>query len=188
MIKFDQSDINNLKSSILEELDANKGNIIHKKLGEICNVFSGGTPKSTENEFYKGSIPWLRSGEINLMKFLRLKNTFLKKQLIHHRQKKCKKNSVLIAMNGEPGKVAINTIPLYINQSVCAIETPSYLSYKFLFYYLWKEYPKIKNLGHTEIMSSLNASMIKKIIIPIPPIEVQQKNSWYIRQIYRAYS
>ena len=36
-----------------------------KKLGEVANCFSGGTPKTGNSNFYDGEIPWLRSGEIN---------------------------------------------------------------------------------------------------------------------------
>ena len=36
-------------------------------LGRVCiDVFSGGTPKSTNNDYYNnGQIPWLNTKEIN---------------------------------------------------------------------------------------------------------------------------
>ena len=33
-----------------------------KKLGEVCNCFSGGTPNSGESKYYGGNIPFIRSG------------------------------------------------------------------------------------------------------------------------------
>ena len=41
------------------------------ELGELCTLMTGGTPKSTEKEFYEGGdIPWLVSGDIHKEKFL----------------------------------------------------------------------------------------------------------------------
>src|SRR5690606_37004761 len=37
----------------------------NKKLGDFCSVFSGGTPKSTNKEYYKGNIPFIGSGNIS---------------------------------------------------------------------------------------------------------------------------
>ena len=36
-----------------------------KKMGEITTMFSGGTPQSTNTRYYKGDIPFIRSGEIS---------------------------------------------------------------------------------------------------------------------------
>ncbi|MFN7775283.1 restriction endonuclease subunit S, partial [Flavobacterium sp.] len=36
-----------------------------KKLGEIANFYSGGTPLTSKKEYFGGEIPFIRSGEIN---------------------------------------------------------------------------------------------------------------------------
>ena len=37
-----------------------------KSIGTICsNVFAGGTPSTKHLEYYDGTIPWIRSGEID---------------------------------------------------------------------------------------------------------------------------
>jgi type I restriction enzyme S subunit len=37
---------------------------ISVKIGEICNVVTGGTPSTQSPEFYGGDIRWLKSGDI----------------------------------------------------------------------------------------------------------------------------
>ena len=38
----------------------------YKKLGEVCETSSGGTPSKSHKEYYEGgTIPWLRSGEVS---------------------------------------------------------------------------------------------------------------------------
>jgi type I restriction enzyme, S subunit len=34
-------------------------------IGEICQTSSGGTPSRSNPEFYKGEIPWIKTGELN---------------------------------------------------------------------------------------------------------------------------
>ena len=34
-----------------------------KKLSEVCEIFSGGTPSTKNEEYWNGDIPWLSSGE-----------------------------------------------------------------------------------------------------------------------------
>ena len=34
-------------------------------MGEIADLGSGGTPKSTEPNYYNGDIPWLIIGDLN---------------------------------------------------------------------------------------------------------------------------
>lgn len=35
------------------------------KLGEICKTTSGGTPDRKNSSYYNGSIPWVKSGELD---------------------------------------------------------------------------------------------------------------------------
>ena len=44
----------------------------YRELVSVTRSFAGGTPTSTNKEYYNGEIPWLRSGEIN---FNIIKNT-----------------------------------------------------------------------------------------------------------------
>lgn len=35
-----------------------------KKIKDICTVSSGGTPSRDRKEYYKGNIPWIKTGEV----------------------------------------------------------------------------------------------------------------------------
>ena len=53
-----------------------KNNWTKCKLRDVCtNIYSGGTPKSTEPKYYGGDIPWLRTQEVN---FNNIYNTEIK--------------------------------------------------------------------------------------------------------------
>ena len=147
-----------------------------KKLGEVANCFSGGTPKTSNSSFYDGEIPWIRSGEINFNVIKKSERNITKEGLEKSSAKMIKKNSVVLAMTGATvGRTAVVEIETSSNQSVAAIETNNrIINYKYLFYFLAKEYNNLKKLGQGAL-TSLNLSIIKNIKIPVPSIETQEK-------------
>ena len=53
-----------MTASLLKELCPN--GVKYKKLDIISErIFAGGTPRSSNSNYYGGNIPWLRSGEVN---------------------------------------------------------------------------------------------------------------------------
>ena len=147
-----------------------------KKLGEVANCFSGGTPKTGNSNFYDGEIPWLRSGEINFNVITKSERNITKEGLEKSSAKMIRKNSVVLAMTGATvGKSAVIEFDTSSNQSVAAIETNNeIINYKYLYYFLAREYSNLKKLGQGAL-TSLNLSIIKNIKVPIPSIETQEK-------------
>ena len=148
-----------------------------KPLGEVCDkIFAGGTPASTKEEYYNGTIPWLRSGEINFNGIDKTEKTITELGFSKSSARWVRKNSVLLAMTGATvARSAVNNIELTANQSVCALETnESIINYKYLYYCLANKYEALKNQGQG-VLSSLNLTTIKKIEIPVPPLSVQQE-------------
>ena len=156
-----------------------------KTLGEVANCFSGGTPKTSNSSFYDGEIPWIRSGEINFNVIKKSERNITKEGLEKSSAKMIKKNSVVLAMTGATvGRTAVVEIETSSNQSVAAIETNNrIINYKYLFYFLAKEYNNLKKLGQGAL-TSLNLSIIKNIKIPVPSIETQEK----IVKIFDSYT
>ena len=151
--------------------------VVWKPLGEVCDkIFAGGTPASTKEEYYNGTIPWLRSGEINFNEIDETEKTITELGFSKSSARWVRKNSVLLAMTGATvARSAVNNIELTANQSVCALETnESIINYKYLYYCLANKYEALKNQGQG-VLSSLNLTTIKKIEIPLPPLSVQQE-------------
>ena len=110
------------------------------ELGKEGNLSSGATPSRNHPEYYKGSIPWVSSGELdyNIIKYtheaitlLAVRKTNLK---IHP------KDTFLFAITGleakgTRGRCAILGINAATNQSCMAFNESDSLSSKFLFYY-----------------------------------------------------
>ncbi|WP_086232583.1 restriction endonuclease subunit S [Campylobacter devanensis] len=145
-----------------------------KKIEEVCdNVFAGGTPRTSNKDYYGGNIPWLRSGEINFNIIDDAEIKITEKGLNESSAKWIKEYSVLIAMTGATvARSAVNTKRITANQSVCAMEPSEIVNYKFLYYYVESMYNNIKGMAQGAL-TSINLSIIKSISIPVPPLEVQ---------------
>lgn len=90
-------------------------------LREVCDFFSGGTPKSNKSDYYNGDIPFIRSAEIDKNK-TELKLTEL--GLKNSATKIVNKGDLLYALYGaNSGNVSISKIDGAINQAVLCIRS-----------------------------------------------------------------
>lgn len=148
-----------------------------KTIGEISsNVFAGGTPSTKHEEYYDGDIPWIRSGEIDFNIITKAERNITKAGYNNSSAKLIRKGSVVMAMTGATvAKSAIVEFETSANQSVCAIEPDTSIAdYKYVYYYLAKEYFKIKSSAQGAL-TSLNLAMIKQIEIPLPSLSEQER-------------
>src|SRR5574344_1978745 len=108
-----------------------------RKLGELAEIKTGGTPSTTVTDYWNPKeIPWLSSGEVNKKHIFSTDDKISKHGLEHSSATWISEKSVLIALAGQGknrGTVAVNEIPLTTNQSIAGIEVNKGLDYLFLF-------------------------------------------------------
>ncbi|HDP2212151.1 TPA: restriction endonuclease subunit S [Staphylococcus aureus] len=142
-----------------------------KKMGAITTMFSGGTPQSTNTRYYKGDIPFIRSGEISKT-YTELKIN--EEALNDSSAKLVEVGDLLYALYGATsGEVAISKINGAINQAVLCIRTNE--SVEFLLNYLFFSKNKILNTFIQGGQGNLSANIIKNLIIETPTIIEQRK-------------
>jgi type I restriction enzyme S subunit len=99
---------------------------------------SGGTPKSTNQDYYGGHISWIQSGDLNDWIVSTTKKTITEEALNNSSAKMFKKGTLLIAMYGATiGKLGVMGMDSATNQACCAIQVGSKLNSDFLFYLLY---------------------------------------------------
>lgn len=143
-----------------------------------CSIGSGGTPSRTKPEYYKGDIPWVKTGEINFVDITNTGEHISKEAINESSAKLYKKGTLLVAMYGQGitrGRSAILAIDATINQACAAIQPSDELSNRFLFYWFQMNYEKIRNLSHGTHQSNLNLDYIGSLKIPCPSINEQKK-------------
>lgn len=156
-------------------LDGSK--ICWTTLEHICkNICSGGTPNTSQQEYYQGNIPWLRTQEIDWKDIYDTHVKITQSAVDSSSAKWIPANCVIVAMYGATAaKVAINKIPLTTNQACCNLEIDANLAnYRYVFHWLQHKYLELKALGQGS-QSNINAKIIKAFLIPLPPLSVQQR-------------
>jgi type I restriction enzyme M protein len=151
-------------------------------LGEICTFMTGGTPTSTMAEYYEnGTVPWLVSGDIHKMEIRECEKRITEKGAENSNARSLPRDSVLIALNGQGktrGTVALLRMEgATCNQSLVAITTaqPSRAISEFIFWILRSMYSDIRALTGDNERSGLNIPILRKIEIPLPPLEMQKE-------------
>lgn len=139
-------------------------------------VSSGGTPLSTRSDYYGGDIPWLRTQEVRFVDISDTEVKITQLGLDASSARWIASNCVIIAISGATaGRSAINRIPLTTNQHCCNFEIdPTKASYRYVFHWVSREYEKLKALGQGA-RADLNADIIKKYPIAIPPLQEQHR-------------
>lgn len=140
------------------------------------NISSGGTPRSNIAAYYGGKIPWLRTQEVNFSEIWDTEIKITEEGMNSSSAKYIPANCVIVAMYGATvGRVGINKIPLTTNQACANIEVDDSIAfYKYVYYYLSSQYKYIKSLG-TGSQTNINAGIVRKLKIPIPPLAEQQR-------------
>ena len=147
------------------------------KLGEICEVKSGGTPSKTNKEYWNGKINWVKS---EVCQNCLVYENQVKEKIIDLGLKKTsatllRKNSVLIAMVGAIiGKVGFLTFESATNQNITSLYPLdiNQVNSKFVYYQSLNLYPRFKELNKYEMA---NLTFIRNLQIPIPPLKVQNE-------------
>jgi type I restriction enzyme S subunit len=141
-----------------------------KKFKEIAKFYSGGTPSTSIREYYEGTIPFIKSGEIygeiteQFLNDIALKNSSAKMVF---------KGDILYALYGaNSGEVAISKIEGAINQAVLCVRTE--LNNLFIYNFLINNKDVIVKKYLQGGQGNLSADIVKKLDIPIPPVQEQK--------------
>jgi len=136
-----------------------------------AKTFSGGTPTSSNKDYYNGDIPFIKSGEISCTCTEQFIN---QKGLDSSSAKMVNQGDLLYALYGATsGQVAISQIHGAINQAVLCIRSEQNTVFLYNFFLLAKD--DILSTYLQGGQGNLSAQILKNIEIPIPQLAEQTK-------------
>jgi type I restriction enzyme S subunit len=167
-------DLAQVMESVLAEVFPNPNGELPKgwewrRLGDICKTTSGGTPKRNVAGYYGGTIPWLKSGELDDGLILRTEETITEKGLNESNAKIFPKGTLLIALYGATvGKLGILGIDAATNQAICAIFPSHNVENTFLFWFLRAIRQKLLKSSFGGAQPNISQEIIRNLEVPIP--------------------
>lgn len=108
------------------------------KISDCCKVGSGGTPSRKHPDYYNGSIPWIKTGEIDWNEIYDTEEKITQSAIDNSSAKLYPAGAVVVAMYGmgvTRGRAAILNVPATTNQAVCVLQPKEGLFNRYLFYY-----------------------------------------------------
>jgi type I restriction enzyme, S subunit len=149
----------------------------NKNIGDIATVFAGGTPSRSKPEYYIGTNPWVKSGEVNARQIFNTKEKISDTAIKESSAKWAVAGSVLVAMYGATaGQVAKLMINATLNQAVSAINGKNGIAHNdFLIYAIEYNTDELLNTVQGSGQPNLSGQLIKGLTIQTPPLPEQQK-------------
>ncbi|MNX85433.1 EcoKI restriction-modification system protein HsdS [compost metagenome] len=150
-----------------------------EKLGNIGTFFSGGTPLTSNKSYYKGNIPFIKSGEINSS----TTTQFISQEALKKSSSKMvNKGDLIYALYGATsGEVGLSKIDGAINQAILCVRTT--LNNLFLLNYLKLKKENILKTYLQGGQGNLSADIVKSLTIPIPSLQEQTKIADFLSSI-----
>ena len=144
---------------------------------DVCTFYSGGTPSSSNKDYYTGDIPFIRSGELHES----CTELFISKDGLNNSSAKIvHKGDLLLALYGATsGDIAISQIEGAINQAILCINTEQ--SKEYIKAVWQKHVQKILQTYLQGGQGNLSADIVKNISFYFALSKEQDKLANFIR-------
>ena len=161
-------------------------NVEYKKLYDICDFISGGTPSKSKIEYWKdGNIPWIKISDFKEKYIKSSDEKITRAGLDNSSAKILEKGTILYTIFASIGKVAILDIEATTNQAIVGINLKKDVSIDkdFLYYFLCSIEKNMKNQARGVAQNNINISILKNVNIPIFSLTFQKSISNNIKKV-----
>ena len=147
------------------------------RLGDVCTVVSGSTPKSTVPEYWDGDIKWITPAELS-------NDTYIINDSARHITalgvaktglKSFPAGTVILSSRAPIGKTAIAGCEMFCNQGFKNLICSEKIDSKYLYYFLSGKTDYLNSLGRGATFKEISKTIVENIEIPLPEIEEQKR-------------
>ena len=147
----------------------------------LFRVGSGGTPKSSVEEYWNGGVSWATLVDLPPTNFITeidsTVRTISERGLRESSAKLIPRDSVLVSTRATIGRIAINRIPVATNQGFknVIVENRQRVSPEYVALALTKLVSTMKAWASGGTFKEISKSRFCQLRIPLPPLEVQRE-------------
>ena len=150
------------------------------QVGDVASIRSGGTPDRANPDYWGGTIPWIKTGQIDFGLIQSAEEFITQAGMENSAARMFPAGTILMAMYGQGvtrGRVAILGIDATTNQACAAIEvTSANANRDFLYWSLVGKYQELRVISESRggNQSNLNAQLIRDVKISLPDLPTQR--------------
>lgn len=147
------------------------------KLGDVCTIVSGTTPKTSVSEYWDGNINWITPAELNedTVVINESKRKITKAGVNSCGLSPFPAGTVILSSRAPIGKTAIAGTEMYCNQGFKNLICSDKIHNKYLFWFLRSKTEMLNSLGRGATFKEISKSIVENIEIPLPDLPTQQR-------------
>jgi len=158
-----------------------------RPLGELSTTASGGTPSRKRKDYYGGTIPWVKSGELNDDYIFDTEEHITEEGLKNSSAKLFPSGTVLIALYGATvGKTSILSREASTNQAVCGITPGPDLDADYLRYHLVSLRRELLSHRYGGAQPNISQQIVRNQKVAYPTLPEQKKIAHILSTVQRA--
>lgn len=149
-----------------------------KRLGEVCDVVNGGTPRTSVAEYWGGLHCWITPAEMGgdgSPYRDQTCRTLTDAGLHDSSASLVPAKSVILSSRAPIGHLVINLVPMATNQGCKSLVPKAEIEHKFLYYYLKSIVSLLESLGTGATFKELSGGKLKGVVISFPPLPEQRR-------------
>ncbi len=150
-----------------------------RTLGEVTDIFKGGTPTRRVEKYFQGDIAWAIPTDITKLNgalYIDDTETHITEEALGKSSAKLlPSGTVLLTSRATIGKVAISRIPIATNQGFANFLCKEEIDNHFLAYYLKAKTDLLISLGTGTTFLEVTKARLLEVEIPLPPLPTQRK-------------
>lgn len=154
-------------------------NWLWSPIGQLTNIISGGTPRTSNDKFYTGgNIAWITPADLskyNKKLISKGKKNITELGLVKSSARIIPKNSVLFSSRAPIGYVAIAENELTTNQGFKSFEATKFIDSEFLYWYLKYSIDLIEAMASGTTFKEISGKKAAQIPFPLPPLAEQKR-------------
>ncbi len=160
------------------------------KLGEVCTIVSGSTPKTSVTSYWDGNIKWITPAELN-------EDTFYIMDSVRHITEEGKEKTglsylptgtVILSSRAPIGKTAIAGCEMCCNQGFKNLICSDAIYNEYLYFFLKSKTDYLNSLGRGATFKEISKSIVESIEIPLPEVNQQKEIAEKFKKLERLIS
>ena len=146
-----------------------------KRLGEVCETSSGGTPSRSNLSYYDGNIKWFTTTELQDCNLYDSNEHISRDALKKSSAKIFPCGTLLMAMYGATiGRLGVLRTEAATNQACCAIFCGNLIDTVYTYYYLYHSRLAIIEKGCGAGQPNISQEIVRSLWISLPPLPEQK--------------
>ena len=145
-------------------------------LDDIIDIISGGTPKTSNPEFWGGNIPWLSVKDFNNDNryVYKTEKSITELGLNHSAATLLQKDDIVLSARGTVGAITMVPFPMTFNQSCYGLRAKEGFDQTYLYYCVKNAVEKLKHITHGSVFDTITRDTFRSIEVVIHSYKEQK--------------